>query len=1165
MGQVLVVGGGRPGAFPTIGAALARAQAGATITVHPGRYAERLSLGDRVTISAEAGGPVEVHVEEGSVLVVHGEGAQLRGITLSSADPELAAVDVYAGEVALDGCRITGASWATVLARLRGSMALRGCDVHSPAGAGLVVMSDGSSTVEDTTIQATATSGVVVGDRSSLTLRRCAIRDTAANSVCASGDARLTIEHCEINAAGKPALVLEQRARARVDRLTVRGSANVDVYVRGEVDVLVTDSEFSGAAVQSVHVADGARPEFRDCTFSSVGHTAVQVTAGARPTFTGCTFADSPVGIHVDGQSAPRLAGVTVRGTSESAAVLAGSATAIVRGLWATIEHGTGLLVREGATLDASDLTIDSGGTVGLMLAGGARGRVRDARLGGTGSSPVLTVDGGSALELRSVVLRGAGLRVGDSGHLKLRDGEIVEASGDAVTVTAGGALTAVHTRIRATRGNGVQLDPGSRAEFTDCEVLESGGVGVNVATTEPVSLTRCVVQDSGEEDLRRGPDARLTIETLTTGRHRPQPWAASAQGGGHRRSGPGGAGDLGPAAEPGGAAGPQWTAGPRGVTEGDGTSGAEAGEELSGPLRELDGLIGLYGVKHEVNALINLIKMSQVRQRMGLPMPPMSRHLVFAGPPGTGKTTVARLYGAVLAELGILSKGHMIEAARADLVGQYVGSTAIKTTELVRKAIGGVLFIDEAYTLSAGSGGSGPDFGQEAIDALMKIMEDHRDELVVIVAGYSELMAKFLESNPGLASRFTRTIEFPNYSVAELVTITSNLCHKHYYELTDDALEALTAYYERVPKDATFGNGRVARKLFEAMINNQASRLAAAPPSKDTELNRLTAADLAPELALLDELPVERSARPDPATDPAGAITATRSWRRIAELVGAEPVREAIGATLLRLCELRNRQRAYGRNGNVLLAGPPGSGRSEFARRYAAALSELDLVPVGQVVRVDTGRELAPQWPGQAPHLLRSALAEAAGGVLVIGYGGDGADSGVEIIQSLVAQTRGGLGDPLLVLIGEERALTQLSRAVPAVAEVFGQRWTVPEYRVPELAEIAVRHLLRRGHEVPPEVRSALVDLAGTLPERTVRAAHQLAAALARAAASPTLALADVRGLASRSVGGMSTGGRSGAAAAGDAPVGLLDRALRSASVAGSPAGHTGGLTTVA
>src|SRR5690242_6870756 len=234
-----------------------------------------------------------------------------------------------------------------------------------------------------------------------------------------------------------------------------------------------------------------------------------------------------------------------------------------------------------------------------------------------------------------------------------------------------------------------------------------------------------------------------------------------------------------------------------------------------------------------------------------------------------------------------------MVEAARADLVGQYIGSTAIKTTELVTKALGGVLFIDEAYTLSAGSGGSGPDFGQEAIDALMKMMEDHRDELVVIVAGYSELMEQFLASNPGLASRFTRTVEFPNYSVEELVTITSNLCRKHYYELTDDAIDALTTYFTRIPKNATFGNGRVARKLFEAMINNQASRLATSPPSKDTEMNRLTAADLAPELAQLEDLPVQQNDQPDAATNPTAAINAAKSWHRLCGLVGAPAVRD--------------------------------------------------------------------------------------------------------------------------------------------------------------------------------------------------------------------------------------------------------------------------------
>ncbi|MEV0730544.1 right-handed parallel beta-helix repeat-containing protein [Polymorphospora sp. NPDC050346] len=1104
--QVLTVGGGRPGAFPTIGAAIARAEPGATITVHPGRYVEKLVVGNRITISAESGGSVEVHVEEGTVLTVHGEGAQLRGITLSSDDPKLAAVDVYAGEAALDDCRISGAAWVTLLARLEGTLALRHCEIRSSAGAGIVVTSPGASTVEDTVVREVATSGIVVSDRGAVTLRRCRAEQTGANSICVNGDGRVVVEQFDIVGAGKPALVVEQRGHARINKLSVRESGNVDVFMRGEVDVVVTHSEFTGAALQAVHIAGGAAPRFEHCTFGSAGRSAAHVTGEARPTFADCHFVDSPVGVTVEAKSAPSFEGITVRGSSRHAAVVTGAASMTVHRMRATVATGAGLLVQAGAEVNGADLVLDAGGANALELGESARATIREARFTGTAATCVV-VGAGAALSLQSAVLHGAGLQVTGNGDLRLRDTELIDAAGDGLRVGAAGTVTAGQVRVRGARQAGVRLEPGAQGSFTDCEVLDSGAAGFDVETAEPVSITRCVVRGSGGEDLRRADDAQLTVVSLTTG--------------GAARS----AAPVSPAAPPSGYA-------PERSPDPDTDAGEEAAEdELSGPLRELNSLIGLRGVKQEVTALINLIKMAQVRQQMGLPMPPMSRHLVFAGPPGTGKTTVARLYGSVLAELGILAKGHMIEAARADLVGQYIGSTAIKTTELVMKAIGGVLFIDEAYTLSAGSGGSGPDFGQEAIDALMKIMEDHRDDLVVIVAGYSELMEKFLESNPGLASRFTRTIEFPNYSVEELVTITSNLCRKHYYELTDDATDALTTYFERVPRNSTFGNGRVARKLFEAMINNQASRLATTPPTKDTEINRLVAEDLAPELRLLEELPVEQRNATDAASNPTGAINASQSWHRVCRLVGAPEVRDAVGATLLRLCELRNRRRSYGRHGNVLLAGAAGSGRSEFARHYAAGLSELDLVPVGQLVRVSTAGQLAPQWPGQTPSLVRAALQDAAGGTLLIDYVED--DGGPEIVESLVAQLRAGLGNPVVILLGEPSALTRLGAVVPGLTEVFGQEWNIPEFGVAELAEIVVRHLVRHGHDVPDDVRAALAGLVGQFPDRTVRAAHQLSRSLTRATGSRTLALADLNGLVGRQAPAVVRTRRSGGLAA--------------------------------
>jgi Holliday junction resolvasome RuvABC ATP-dependent DNA helicase subunit len=1084
--QVLTVGGPAPGAFTTIGAAVARAERDATITVHPGRYAERLVLDKRVTITAEPGRPVEVHVEEGSVLVVRGEGAQLRGIDLISDDPQLAALDVHAGEVALDDCRITGASWTALLARLDGSLALRGCDVRAPSGAGIVVMSARASTVEDTLVHEVGTSGVVVSEHGSLTLRRCTVRGAKANGVCANGAARLVMEQCEVTGAGKPAIVVEQRAAVQIRHLTVSGSANVDLFVRGEADVVISDSTFTGAAVQSAHITDGAAPRFTRCTFTGAGHTAIHVAGRARPELTECTVADVPVGIHTENAD-PQLHGLTVRGAGEHVAVMTGESTVTLRRLRAEVTGKAGIAVRDGASVNGVDLVLDGGADPVLTITDGSRAVLRDIRVTGTGAY-ALTAAGGSRLDLRSAVLTGAGLCVADAA-LEVTDTEIRETTGDGLLVLDRGTAAATRLRIRRAGGDGVRLTGGGRGDFTDCEILDSAANGFSVDTTEPVSLVRSVVRDSGKTDLHRAEGAQLTVESLTTG------------------------------GRPAAAAGP---AAPSARHDDDPAPAApqeQTSAELSAPLRELNGLIGLRGVKHEVTALINLMKMAQVRQQRGLPMPPMSRHLVFAGPPGTGKTTVARLYGSVLAELGILAKGHMVEAARADLVGQYIGSTAIKTTELVTKALGGVLFIDEAYTLSAGSGGSGPDFGQEAIDALMKMMEDHRDELVVIVAGYSELMEQFLASNPGLASRFTRTVEFPNYSVEELVTITSNLCEKHYYELTDDAVVALTTYFDRTPKNATFGNGRVARKLFEAMINNQASRLATAPASTETQLNRLTAADIEPELAGLAELPVERTARPDAATDPRGAVAASRSWARIAGLVGATTVREAIGDTAVELCDLHVRRRAYGRSGNVVIAGRPGTGRAEFARLYAMLLSELRLVPVGHQVRVSTRDQLAPQWAGQAGDLVRAALREAAGGVLIVEATGD--DQGAEVVGALTEQIRVSPGDPVVVLVGEPADVAALRAVVPGVAEAFAREWTVPPYSAPELGEIAVRHLLSRGHIVGDDVRAAITELAGGLPEPTVRAAHQFSYALTRTAASRTLAPADLTGSAPASMSG--------------------------------------------
>jgi stage V sporulation protein K len=254
--------------------------------------------------------------------------------------------------------------------------------------------------------------------------------------------------------------------------------------------------------------------------------------------------------------------------------------------------------------------------------------------------------------------------------------------------------------------------------------------------------------------------------------------------------------------------------------------------------------LVGLDSVKSEVQELINFLKIQQVRKARSLPTAGLSLHVVFYGNPGTGKTTVARLLSRIYRALGVVSKGHLIETDRSGMVAGYVGQTALKVTEIVEQALGGVLFIDEAYSLADGDEGS---YGREAIDTLIKLMEDHRENLAVVIAGYTGKIEKFLSTNPGLKSRFNRYWKFDDYTPQQLLSIFESFCTKGHFRLSLVAKNKLktvlqTAYEQR---DESFGNARLVRNLYESSISNQASRIVGYGQISDDVLITIEAEDV--------------------------------------------------------------------------------------------------------------------------------------------------------------------------------------------------------------------------------------------------------------------------------------------------------------------------------
>lgn len=267
--------------------------------------------------------------------------------------------------------------------------------------------------------------------------------------------------------------------------------------------------------------------------------------------------------------------------------------------------------------------------------------------------------------------------------------------------------------------------------------------------------------------------------------------------------------------------------------------------EDIETLQKELDGYIGLENVKKEVRNLINIAQIYQKSRENGLPTADMSLHMVFSGNPGTGKTMIARFMARVYHSLGILSKGQLVEVDRSGLVAGYVGQTAIKTSKVLEKAAGGVLFVDEAYTLISGSE---HDFGQEAVDTILKAMEDNRDDLIVIVAGYTDLMHDFIESNPGLRSRFNRYLEFTDYTPEEMLEIFQGNCKKSSYEPKEAALEKLLEYFKGMTAAhrRTFGNARGVRNVFERILSCQANRLAEMDSVTKEDLMQILEQDVA-------------------------------------------------------------------------------------------------------------------------------------------------------------------------------------------------------------------------------------------------------------------------------------------------------------------------------
>ena len=512
-------------------------------------------------------------------------------------------------------------------------------------------------------------------------------------------------------------------------------------------------------------------------------------------------------------------------------------------------------------------------------------------------------------------------------------------------------------------------------------------------------------------------------------------------------------------------------------VSTGDSGESAAPKESVEDVLAELDSLVGLEGVKAEVKRIVNLAKVNEARRAQGLKVPPMTYHMVFTGNPGTGKTTVARIVARAFRALGIAKGGQLVETDRSGLVGRYAGETAVKTNAKVDEAIGGILFVDEAYQLA---NSDSDDYGKEAIATLLKRMEDDRDKLIVIAAGYTDEMRDFLDANSGLRSRFSKTIEFADYTAKELAAIFRSMAKKNEFVLAADLEEGLDAAMAKLTakRDRTFGNARFVRQLFEDATGRQANRLAESGNLDADALKTLVLADLG-----LGERKTD-----------VRAPTVDEVLAELDSLVGLKPVKDELRRLIATVRANKMREEKGLENNvtmsyNFVFTGNPGTGKTTVARILGKAFRALGVLDRANFVETDRSG-LVAKYEGQTAAKTNKLIDSAMGGILFIDEAyqlnqGENDQYGSEAVATLLKRMEDARGSMVVIIAGYSNEMKKFMEINSGLESRFNRTIEFPDYSAKELAEIYRSMAKKAKYRLSDDVEHWLVPYISMLTEK--------------------------------------------------------------------------------
>ena len=769
--------------------------------------------------------------------------------------------------------------------------------------------------LDNLTIQRVGGNAVHIKGGGHALLSNCTLSNSGEDyPVVAVINSSVEVKNCKIHDTSSNCIYVKEGGRAEIVQCELWGSGKSAIQVQGaSSSLLVKDSVIRDALGNGIWADTQAQVVVESCEFRGCGYPALCFASGTQGKVLTSKIYDTPSnGIWVEKGGRVEVVQCELWGCG-AAAIYAQDAS-------------SSLLVRDSKIHDTS--------SDGVSVNEGGRAEIDQCELWGCGWVAIRAQDASSSLLVKNSVIRDTstyGVWAHTNVQAVIEGCEIKGCGKDYPALfVASGAQGKVHaSKIHDTPSVGLWVNEGARAEVIQCELWGCGESAIVAQdTNSSLLIQNSVIRDTQQNGVRVDAGAQVVIESCEL-KSQVQPSTPSGQ--------------------------PVVSVPVR----------SDVPVSIS-PMDKLNKMIGLEGVKGEIRSLVNFAKAQNQKREKGLRVSPVSLHLVFSGNPGTGKTTVARLVGEVFAEIGLLKKGHLVEVDRGKLVAPFVGQTAPLVQKYINEAMDGVLFIDEAYTLVKGDGN---DFGQEAIDTLLKALEDHRDCLAVIVAGYKNPMRKFIDSNAGLESRFTRFIEFEDYDTAALVSILHKLLAEQDIRFDADVEKAMgkqvAEMYRTRDKDS-FGNARAIRNFCASIVEKQADRLS---NEESPDYERLVIADI-------------------PDTSPVVSVTLEDALAELQSMIGLAAVKAEV-QKLVNLVKANQRRLAEGGKVSqttlhLVFTGNPGTGKTTVARMIGRIYSALGLLKSGHVIEVDRG-DLVGQFVGATAPKTMERIKDSLDGILFI------------------------------------------------------------------------------------------------------------------------------------------------------------------------------------